>query len=335
MKIRLLSIVMLCLTFVTAFGQAKKPKLMVVPSDAWCKEHGYMQNFDNQGSVEQIPDYKQALLNDKDLNNVIAKIGVLMADQGFPLVSMEQSLKSINNLSAEDNLIRSKTSGASMTESPLDRLRRVAKADILLQVDWTINEVGPKKSITYNLQGLDAYTNKQVAGAQGTGNPSFSAEVPVLLEEAVQDNMDNFTAQLQRHFDDLFENGREVTIDIRVFDNGSGIDLESEYGDYELTEIIDNWMAENTVSHRFNKSDATENFILYDQVRIPLYKKNGMPEDTEGFTRNLRRFLQQPPYSIPCKIINRGLGRCLLVIGEKYKWHLRSKDLSNEKLYFQ
>lgn len=230
---------------------------------------------------------------------------------------MEQSLKSINNLSAEDNLIRSKTSGASMTESPLDRLRRVAKADILLQVDWTINEVGPKKSITYNLQGLDAYTNKQVAGAQGTGNPSFSAEVPVLLEEAVQDNMDNFTAQLQRHFDDLFENGREVTIDIRVFDNGSGIDLESEYGDYELTEIIDNWMAENTVSHRFNKSDATENFILYDQVRIPLYKKNGMPEDTEGFTRNLRRFLQQPPYSIPCKIINRGLGRCLLVIGEK------------------
>lgn len=151
MKIRLLSIVMLCLTFVTAFGQAKKPKLMVVPSDAWCKEHGYMQNFDNQGSVEQIPDYKQALLNDKDLNNVIAKIGVLMADQGFPLVSMEQSLKSINNLSAEDNLIRSKTSGASMTESPLDRLRRVAKADILLQVDWTINEVGPKKSITYNL----------------------------------------------------------------------------------------------------------------------------------------------------------------------------------------
>lgn len=283
---------MLFLACLTAFGQAKKPKLMVVPSDAWCKEHGYMQNFDNQGSVEQIPDYRQALLNNKDLNNVIAKIGVLMADLGFPLVSMEQTMKSINNLTAEDNLIRSKTSGASMTESPLDRLRRVAKADILLQIDWTVSEMGPKKSITYNLQGLDAYTNKQVAGAQGTGNPSFSAETPVLLEEAVQDNMDNFIAQLQRHFDDLLANGREVTIDIRVFDNGSGIDLETEYDGTELTEIIDNWMAENTVSHRFNKSDATENFTIYDQVRIPLYKKNGMPEDTEGFTRNLRKYLQ-------------------------------------------
>ncbi len=317
MKLRSLSILLFFAVAIMAFGQAKKPKLMVVPSDAWCKEHGFMQTFDDQGSVVQIPDYSRALLESKDLNNVVSKIGILMADQGFPLVSMEQSLKSINNLSAEDKLIRSKTSGASMSESPLDRLRRVAKADILLQIDWTVSEVGPKKSITYNLQGLDAYTNKQVAGAQGTGNPSFSAETPVLLEEAVQDNMDNFTAQLQKHFDDLFANGREVSIDVRVFDNGSGIDLESEYDGYELTEIIDNWMAENTVNHRFNKSDATENYIAYDQVRIPLYKKNGMAEDTEGFTRNLRRFLQQPPYSIPCKIINRGLGRCLLIIGEK------------------
>ena len=169
MKLRFLSLALLCLACITAFGQAKKPRLMVVPSDAWCQEHGYMQEFDNQGSVEQIPDYRQALLDNKDLNNVITKIGVLMADQGFPLVSMEQSLKSINSLTAEDNLIRSKASGSALTESPLDRLRRVAKADILLQIDWTVSEIGPKKSITYNLQGLDAYTNKQVAGAQGTG----------------------------------------------------------------------------------------------------------------------------------------------------------------------
>lgn len=84
---------------------------MVVPSDAWCKEHGFMQTFDDQGSVVQIPDYSRALLESKDLNNVVSKIGILMADQGFPLVSMEQSLKSINNLSAEDKLIRSKHQG--------------------------------------------------------------------------------------------------------------------------------------------------------------------------------------------------------------------------------
>lgn len=301
----------------TAFGQAKKPKLMVVPSDAWCKQHNFTKTFDNQGTEEVIPDYQKALSTDKDLNNVISKINILMADRGFPLQDMQQSLKSINNISAEDRLITSRTSGATIAESPLDRLRRTAKADILLEVDWTISEVGPKKTVTYNLKGLDAYSNKQVAGAQGTGAPSFSAEVPVLLEEAVQDNMDNFTAQLQAHFDDMMANGREVVIDVRVFDNGSGLTLEEEFNGTELSEILDDWMAENAVNHRFSKADATENYINYDQVRIPLYKANGMPQDTNDFTRTLAKFLRNAPYNIPCKVINRGLGRCLIILGEK------------------
>lgn len=299
------------------FGQAKKPKLMVVPSDSWCNEHGYMQEFDNQGTTEMIPDYVKALQSDKNLNNAISKVNILMADRGFPLQDLQQTIKSINSMSAEDNLLRSKTSNASLLENPVSRLRRVAKSDIIIEMDWTVNSLGPKNTITYNLRALDAYSNKQVAGAQGTGLPSFSAEISVLLEEAILNNMDNFTSQLQNHFDDLLTNGREVVIDVRVFDNGSGIDLESEYDGMELTEIIENWMAENTVNHRFNKSDATEDFILFDQVRIPIYKTNGMPQDTEGFTRDLRRFLKKEPYKLVSKVVNRGLGRCLLIIGEK------------------
>lgn len=313
----MISAAFLFLVCMAAFGQAKKPKLMVVPSDAWCNEHGYTQKFDNQGTQELIPDYKAALQADKQLNNVISKINILMADRGFPLQDLQQTVKSITNLSAEDRLIASKTSGSAIKESPLDRLRRTAKADIILEIDWTVNTTGPKQSVTYNLRALDAYSNKQVAGAQGTGAPSFSADLPTLLEEAVQNNMDAFASQLQDHFEDLLTNGREVVLDVRVFDNGSDLDLETEFDGYELSEIIDNWMAENTVEHRFSKSDATENYILYDQVRIPLYKKNGMPQDTEGFTRELMRFLRAAPYDIPCKVINRGLGRCLLVIGEK------------------
>lgn len=297
-------------------GQAKKPTLMVVPSDAWCKEHGFEQTFDNQGTPEQIPDYKAAVSTDKQLNAVISKINILMADRGFPLKDLQQNVKSINNLSAEDRLITSKRSGSAITESPLDRLRRTAKADIILEIDWTVNTLGPKSSITYNLRALDAYSNKQVAGAEGTGTGSFSAELPVLLEEAVQDHMDAFAARLQEHFDDLLENGREVVLDMRIFDS-STVDFEKEYNGYELNEVIDNWLADNCVNHRFSKSDATETMILYEQVRIPLYKQNGMAQDTYGFARDLARFLGAAPYNITVKTINRGLGRCLLVFGEK------------------
>lgn len=307
----------LCVSTLAVFGQAKKPTLMVVPSDVWCTDNGYMEAFDNQGTVTLIPNYKIALQTNGELELAISKIGSLMQERGFPLKDLSASVKSIERMSAENSLITSKASGASIAESPLDQLRRTAKADIILEVNWSINSVGPKKSITYNLRGIDAYTSKQVAGAQGTGAPSFSAEVPVLLAEAVQDNMDNFTNQLQAHFDDLFENGREVTLDVQVFDNGSGIDLESEYDGTELTEIIDDWMAQNTVNHRFSKSDATENFILFEQVRIPLYRTNGMAMDTDYFARQLVKFLRQPPYNLTCKVVNRGLGRALVIIGEK------------------
>lgn len=315
-KVLLLTLACLLMTSY-AMGQAKKPKLMVVPSQIWCKEKGYIMTFDNQGTQEEIPDYKKAVQNDRDLMNVISKINILMADRGFPLQDLSQALRSIQNTQAENSLIRTKTSGAALAESPVDKLRRTAKADIILEVDWKVNKTGPKQSVTYNLRGLDAYTNFQVAGAQGTGAPSFSADVPVLLEEAVQNNMDNFTAQLQAHFDDLLENGREVVIELQIPDNGSGLDFETEYNGEELTEILDNWMAENTVQHRFSKSEATENWITYDQVRIPLYKANGMAMDTDGFARQIRNFLRKPPYNITCKIVNRGLGKCLIIVGEK------------------
>lgn len=311
-----LSASMLTILAMTAMGQAKKPTLMVMPSEAWCNAHGYMQTFDNQGTMEEIPNYRAAVSKDQQLNAVISKINTLMADRGFPLKDLQQNVKGISNLSAEDRLITSKKSGAHITENPLDLLRRTAKADIILYIDWMVNTVGPKRSITYNLAAKDAYSDTQVAGAEGTGKGSFSAEIPILLEEAVQDHMDAFAARLQEHFNDLLTNGRSVVLDMMVFD-GTDIDFEKEYDGYELNEIIDNWLHDNCVNHRFNKSDATETKILYEQVRIPLYKTNGMAQDTYGFARDLARFLGAAPYNIPVKTINRGLGRCLLVFGEK------------------
>ena len=313
---RLIAVIALAICTLSTFGQAKKPTLMVVPSDAWCNEHGFKYTFDNQGVQELIPDYKTALFTDKQLNAVISKINILMADHGFPLKDLQQTIKSTAYMSAEDHIITSSNSGAAIVESPIDRLRRTAKADIILEIDWTVNTMGPKNSITYNLRALDAYSGKQVAGAEGTGSQSFSAEIPILLEEAVQDHMDAFVERLQAHFDDMLTNGREVVLDMRIFDS-CNITFESEYDGYELTEVIDNWLADNTVNHRFSKSDATATMALYEQVRIPIYKANGMAQDTYGFARDLARYLNKPPYNIPVKVVNRGLGRCLLVLGEK------------------
>jgi hypothetical protein len=139
----------------------------------------------------------------------------------------------------------------------------------------------------------------------------------VLLEEAVLSQLDNFNAQLQSHFDDLLTNGREVTLRIQVWDNGSGTDLESEYDGDELGEIIDDWVFKNTVNGRYSKSESSENYMFFEQVRIPLYDANNKPMDTKDFVQQLRKFLKEPPYNLISKADMNGLGAGLLYIGEK------------------
>jgi Family of unknown function (DUF6175) len=298
-----------------SFAQAKKPTIMVVPSDAWCTQNGYMMEFDNQGTSVRIPDYKRAFQENTDLLVVISKLNGLMADRGFPLKNMESALKTLESESAENAMLTSK-SGAGVSESPIDKLKKVAKADIIMQLTWSVNQTGPKKSVTFNLQGLDAYTDKQIATAVGTGAPSFSAELPVLLEESVLAHIDNFNGSLQKHFDDMFANGREIIVRIKKFDSWAN-DLESDYNGKELNAIIEEWMTANTVKGRYSTSDATENMMLFEQVRIPLYDATGKATDARGFLKTLQNFLKAAPYTIPNKLMMKGLGQAVLVLGEK------------------
>jgi len=308
----------LCLLMsLLAYPQAKKPTLMVVPSDVWCNKNGYVQTINNQGVEQVVSDYQKALQNDMNLKLAIAKINDLMAERGFPLKDLEGQVKIIQQQTAENNLIISKN-GNEVAESPVDRLLRTAKADIIIELTWNITTQGPKRTLTYIMEGKDSYTGKSIGGANGTSEPSFSADVPQLLEEAVITGIDNFNNRLQSHFDDLFANGREVALDIRVFqDNEAGVDLETEFGGDELSEIIDNWLSENTVEGRFSKLGSSENYVSYEQVRIPLYNAKGQAMDTEAFARQLRKMLTKEPYNIPVKLMNRGLGKCILILGEK------------------
>jgi hypothetical protein len=79
-------------------------------------------------------------------------------------------------------------------------------------------------------------------------------------------------------------------------------------------------MEDNTVNHAPTRTDATENFITFEQVRIPLYKeRNGRQSalDARGFANSLRSYLKNEPFLIESKIYERGLGEVWIIIGEK------------------
>ncbi len=322
MKKAILSIV-LCVATLVSWGQAKKPIIMVVPSDIFCVSHGYTETVNVNGKDEVFPDYKKAMQSSDEMRMVIIKMGAIMTERGFPLKDLEQTLKSISTQSAEISMLTSKSSSAAIKETPIDVLKRTAKADIIMDIDFNIKRQGPNNYITFALKGLDAYSNKQVAAAAGTGKPSSAATADILLEEAVLSHMDGFNGQLTNFFDDMFKNGREVAISLRVWDN-AGVDFEQDF-DYkgtndQLSFHIENWFTENTVSGRFSTIDATATMMRFEQVRIPMmFTLNGreVAMDTRRYISNLSKFLAGPPFNLDNKIYQRGLGEAWLIIGEK------------------
>ena len=298
------------------FAQAKKPTLMILPSDNWCEQRFFMTEFDNQGTKQKVPNYKQAFQEDTEIGQVISKIGSLMIDRGFPLKDVEQEIKNIEARNAEDNMTAITKSGSSIAESPLDKLKNKAKADIIIQIWWKVNKTETGKSISFTLEAFDAYTSKRIASATSPGVVMSNDIVPVMLYNAVVAQIDPFATQLQSHFDDMMKNGREVLITVKRWDTWDK-NLETEINGEEISDHINKWMKSHTVQGRFNMSDATENKIRFEQVRIPLYDENNQAFDARQFAKGLQKYLKAAPFNFEVKLMTRGLGEAIIVIGEK------------------
>jgi hypothetical protein len=275
-----------------------------------------MTEFDNQGTKQKVPNYKQAFQEDTEIGQVISKIGSLMIDRGFPLKDAEQELKAIEARAAEDNMTTSTSTGSSIAESPVDILKNKAKADIIIQIWWKVTKTDAGKVLSFTVEAFDAYTNKRIAAATGNSEPNNTAIVPVLLEQALLSKIEPFVNQLQQHFDDMLVNGREIRLTVKRW-NTWQYTLEDEIAGEEITDHINNWMQTNTVNKRFNMSDASENIIRFEQVRIPIYDANGNPIDARAFSKGLQKHLKSTPYNFEVKLVTRGLGEAILILGEK------------------
>jgi len=288
---------------------------MILPSDNWCVQRFFTTTFDNQGTDVKVPNYQQAFQEDTELGQVISKVGGVLTSLGYSLKDAEQEIKSLNVKQAEDNVTASKTSGANLVESPLDILKRRIKSDIIIQIWWKLNREANGRSASFTLEAFDAYTNKRIATSTGTTKPSAEA-IPVLLENAVKHNIKAFDSQMAEWFADQQRNGREISLTVRCWDSWDK-DLETEYDGEELTDCIQSWLHKNCVNGSYNLSDGTESFAQFEQVRIPLLDEKGKAVDARAFATQLRKHLQQPPYNITSKVIIRGLGEAVLILGEK------------------
>lgn len=314
MKQLVVSSLFLLMTNLCVFAQtAKKPTIMVIPSDHWCTSRYFTKVMNNQGKKVTINDYEVAFREDAELYSVAAKIGEIMAADGYPVKDYMQEYKSLMDEQTEEEVTMS-SMGSMIEETPLDMLRSRVKYDIELRVDWTINKEGKGHSISVNIAAIDTYSNKQVAAANGTSKAGDMI-IARLIDGALEKQMKNFATQLNTHFNDIQQNGREITLQIRTWDSGYvTLEDENEDGD-ELIDVISEWVEENTVNGAFNLASNTETRAKFEQVRIPMFNEKGRAMDARMFATQLRKHLKSQGFD--SKVMNKGLGEAVIVIGEK------------------
>ena len=296
------------------FCQNMKPTIMVIPSDIYMTQKGWV---DKNGE----PDYKKGFRNDNNLRLAIAKIGEIMKNRDFPLVDLEQQMKSLTIETIMNENYEGRD-GDQIQLTLLDEILQSTQPDIVLDLDFTLTE-GRKKTLLYTLRGLDSYTNKLIASSSGTGPGTVNNDITTLVQIAVKDNMDNFCVQLTNHFVKTMEIGREIVIQIKVNSDDVYLDDEYVYDPYdmddELSYIIEEWFYKNSKNGIYRVTSTSSKVMKIEQIRIPILDERGRAVTAKSFISPLRKMLKKEPFNIPAKAkpVKGGLGEAWLIVGNK------------------
>ena len=223
---------------------AKKPKIMVVPSDALLKQKGLLSTTDDMGEEVYIQNYRQAFL-DIELKAIISKFGEMMKERGFETIMLEQELKRLQGKGIE------------------------VPFDIKVELTYKLTQQGPRKKLYAEFSGIDVYSSKQIAAASGESAPAIGESNENLLQEAVLDKIDQFNNQLMNTFSEMEQSGRESRLTI-ISEN---LSLDDEINGKSLVDIIENWLNTNTVRGRFTTDNTTENRMDVSQAMMPLFQQ--------------------------------------------------------------
>lgn len=322
-KIFVLAALFAGLSLSLAAQDMKRPTIMVIPADVWCNDNGYMTRFDDMGTIRMVPDYQLALQSNYEIRSLIAGLGSIFADRNFPLKNLEAELRRLQKEEAELAVTTSKDSFAMLAESPVDRLRRTAQCDIIIDVAYRWVRNGPNNQVVLTITAIDAYSSLEVAVCPPAVSPNTEATVEQALQCCVTNIENVFMPQILNYFKDMKAKGRNARILLKRWEDAF-VDFESEvtYNDQEaeLGEVIQVWMNENCVGGQFNLVNATDNTLDFNPARIPVRGTNlagkEVPIDAAGFVRNLSKWLKSQ-YGIESRVLPKGLGEAWLVIGGK------------------
>lgn len=292
--------------------QQQKPAMLVIPSDQLLQQFGKLKQQEALGKTLQVRDYNGYLLTDQDSKFIISTIQSAFIQMGYPLNDLEQTLKSINEQEMLDAI-------DGIQKDAKTILLTTAKPDIILELDYNIvtdrSSRDFKKSLTYTLRAIDAFSNKVVATIQQTnfeGN-SKTATPATLMEAALAKDTKGFTQQINNHFNTIIETGREITLRVTI-DNGVNLTMSDECLDGDTySDFIIDWVKVNTLLGAYNMNRNTETEMYFTNVKIKTLNDNGTQYSAYDFARELSKALNKG-CGIKSRNTTQGLGMATISI---------------------
>ncbi len=245
--------------FGEALGNTLKPTMMIFPAKEWCRAMGYVDGSNN-------PDYEKALQN-SDLRDMITLFEGFMAENGYPIHNLRQSLDKF----AEDQAFKmanDMVEGNEKAESAFDILLSAFKPDLIIQFEPRKKSYAGQQYYEFALNVYDVFGQNQCSNlAQGTP-VSGSAQQVNQLKEAIQNVRDKFFNQINATFARQMEAGRQIEI---VLDRRDM--CEVRYDDmvngYRLSETVTDWVQNYAMEGKEFSKSITPNVITLKAVYIP------------------------------------------------------------------
>ncbi|MFI3314057.1 MAG: DUF6175 family protein [Rikenellaceae bacterium] len=268
-----------------------KQTIMVIPSDNMLQKNGALKTSQSMGKTLYSRDYQAFMLSGDYHKQVITTIQRSFSDSGYPLVDLEQSLKSLENQSALD-------AADGLAKDAKTLLLTTARPDIIIEFDYDISTkmVSREESntqLSYNIVLLDAFSNKSIGSIN---NPGVAIEsnninnVSVLLNQEIKNNLSQLSTQIKSYFSDILTNGREITFTVSL-QNGAAINLQDMYntdGD-SYGDWIRNWVRQNAKMGAATMQRNTTSEMHFVDVRIENLQEDGQQFNAYDFADKFRK----------------------------------------------
>lgn len=296
-----------------------KPTVLVVPSDTWMERNNFMTRVNNQGTVDKIYDYENAIITESiknALNVVKEKLGG--PSGSFQVQDMAQRLGDFKLEVAKNN-----ARSLEKRESNLDIFARTMGAELWVKVDFQSNKLkgGLETQFLMMISGTDPYTGNEVLPGKQIDKVTVGDNMFQLTKNAMGGAVDDFRPKLFEYFKKVTAEGQQGRLNVEILKNIE-IDFNSEFSykgkDYELDRIVDALLKKHALS---SATEGTQtSMVRRYSINIPLKYEDELTgkkekNDFENFARQFKDELKK----LGLKSVHEknGLGKVDVIITEQ------------------